>query len=209
MGLLDELIVNSAATPPFLSGFNDSQGFRSGSGNFAMFVAIRRASPPRFSGLTLYGYSFRGLSRDNVRTLAVHSSVCCVRTTLFRWRREQPVEERAKLMARMVSLIVQGLQTKSYDEFVESFSNPGDEPTSFERLNRQLRFQMRISPTCWYDAIVEYGRTPGGNPHFYIEGGGDDWGVLISGDALADHRIGVDFYVPTGSQSGGARSCAG
>ena len=65
---------------------------------------------------------------------------------------------------------------------------------------------MRISPTCWYDAIVEYGRTPGGNPHFYIEGGGDDWGVLISEDALADHRIGVDFYVPTGSQSGGDAS---
>jgi hypothetical protein len=120
---------------------------------------------------------------------------------LFWWRREQAVEERAKLMARMVSLIVRGLQTKSYEEFVESFSNPGDEPTSFERLKRQMSFQMRVSPTCWYYAIVDYD-SPGGNPHFYIEGGGDDWGVLISGDAVADHRIGVDFFVPTASQLG-------
>jgi hypothetical protein len=118
---------------------------------------------------------------------------------LFRLHREI-IDERAKQMARMVMLIIHGLQTKSYDEFAESFSNPGSTPSSFERLNGQLRFQMRISPTCWYDATVEY--PFGGTPHFYIKGGGDDWGILISGDAIADHRIGVDFYFPTGSRPG-------
>jgi hypothetical protein len=59
---------------------------------------------------------------------------------------------------------------------------------------------MQFSPTCWYEAIAEY--PPDDTPHFHIEGGGDDWGVLISGDAIEDHRIGVDFYVPTGSQAG-------
>jgi hypothetical protein len=113
---------------------------------------------------------------------------------------ETVIEERAQQIARMVMFIVHGLQTKSYDEFIESISNPGGEPTLRERLNRELRFQMRISPTCWYDAVVEYPFDS--TPHFYVEGSGDDWGVLISGDAVADHRIGVDFIVPTGSQPG-------
>jgi hypothetical protein len=119
---------------------------------------------------------------------------------LFLWRRKRAIDERAKQIARMVMLIVRSLQTKSYDDFVDGFSNPDGEPTPLERLNQQLRFQMRISPTCWYEAIVEY--PSGGSPFFRIEGGGDDFGVLISGDAIADHRIGVDFWVPTNSQAG-------
>lgn len=119
---------------------------------------------------------------------------------LFQWRREKAVDERAKQIARMVMLIVHSLQTKSYDDFADSFSNPDGEPTPLERLERQLCFQMRISPTCWYEAIVVY--PPGGTPFFHIEGGGDDWGVLISGDAMAEHRVGVDCYVPTGSRAG-------
>jgi hypothetical protein len=119
---------------------------------------------------------------------------------LFRSRREAVIEERAERIARMVMFIVHGLQTKSYHQFVESFSNPGSELTSLDRLDQQLYFQMRISPTCWYDAVIEY--PPAGTPHFHIEGSGDDWGVLISGDSMADHPIGVDFYVPTGSPAG-------
>lgn len=110
------------------------------------------------------------------------------------------IDERAQQIARMVLLIVHGLQTKSYDDFVNSFANPGGQPDSVERLKQQLRFQMRISPTCWYDATAVY--VPGGTPFFRIEGGGDDWGVLINGDAIADHRVGVDFWVPTGSHCG-------
>jgi hypothetical protein len=113
---------------------------------------------------------------------------------------ESVIDERAKQIGRMVMFIVHGLQTKSYDEFIESFSNPGAKPTLSERLKQELHFQMRISPTCWYDAVVEYPLDS--TPHFYVEGSGDDWGVLISGDAAADHRIGVDFIVPTGSQPG-------
>jgi hypothetical protein len=124
----------------------------------------------------------------------------CEDVYLFRSRRENVIEQRAKQIARMMTLIVHGLQTKSYDEFVESFSNPGSQLTALDRLNQQLRFRMRISLTCWYDAIIEY--PPDGTPHFYIGGGGEEWGVLISGDAIADHPMGVDFYVPTGSQPG-------
>jgi hypothetical protein len=65
---------------------------------------------------------------------------------LFWWRREQAVEERAKLMARMVSLIVRGLQTKSYEEFVESFSNPGSPSlvSSVRQGARRLNYQFRF-----------------------------------------------------------------
>jgi hypothetical protein len=55
---------------------------------------------------------------------------------------------------------------------------------------------MQFSPTCWYEAVAEY--PPDCTPHFHLEGGGDDWGVLISGDAIADHRIGIELFVPAG-----------
>jgi hypothetical protein len=60
---------------------------------------------------------------------------------------------------------------------------------------------MRFSPTCWYDAIAEYPRA-GGTPHFYMRGGGDDWGVFISGSAKAKHGMTVDLNVPSGSDAG-------
>jgi len=105
-----------------------------------------------------------------------HKATYHRQNVLFLWRKTA-VEERAKQIARMVMLIVHSLQTKSYDDFVESFSNPDSEPDSVERLNRQLRFQMRISSTCWYEATAVY--PPGGTPYFLIEGGGDDWGVSL------------------------------
>jgi hypothetical protein len=119
---------------------------------------------------------------------------------LFLRRRERAINERAKLIQRMVMLIVHSLQTKSYDEFVDSFSNFGSEPSPLERLERRLFFRMRMSPSCWYDAWAEY--PADGSPFFHIGGGGDDWGVLISGDAIADRSIGVDFYVRTKAQAG-------
>jgi hypothetical protein len=121
---------------------------------------------------------------------------------LFLWHKERAkqIDQRANQIARMVMLIVHSLQTKSYGDFVNSFSNPGSEPGPRQRLNHELSFQMQISPTCWYDAIAVYPR--GGTPFFQIEGGGDDFGVLINGNAIADHRIGVDFWVPTNLQAG-------
>src|SRR5262252_2388727 len=47
-----------------------------------------------------------------------------------------------------------GLCTKSYDQFVESYSNPGNEPDTTERNARISRFAMRFSSTCWYDATA-------------------------------------------------------
>jgi hypothetical protein len=60
---------------------------------------------------------------------------------------------------------------------------------------------MRFSPTCWYDAVAEYPRT-GGTPHFFMDGGGDDWGVFISGNAKAKHGVTVNLNVPSGSAAG-------
>ena len=120
---------------------------------------------------------------------------------MFRWGRQSAINERAKMLAGMVMLICHGLRTKNYDEFVASFSNPAREPDASERQGGQLRFQMRFSPTCWYDAVAEYPRT-GATPHIYMHGGGDDWGVFISGDAKAKHGVTVDLNVPSGSHVG-------
>jgi hypothetical protein len=109
------------------------------------------------------------------------------------------VEARAKQVARMVMLIVHGLQTKSYDEFVESFSNPGKEPASLERLNRQLCFQMRISSTCWYDVMADFGRRTEMHHFVSLHGGGDDFGVAISaGPGYST----VELYLPPGQKAG-------
>ena len=135
----------------------------------------------------------------------MYNSVCLPyfewERSLFRWGRQAAINERAKMLAGMVMLICHGLRTKNYDEFVASFSNPAREPDASERQGGQLRFQMRFSPTCWYDAVAEYPRT-GATPHFYMHGGGDDWGVFISGDAKAKHGVTVDLNVPSGSHVG-------
>jgi hypothetical protein len=52
---------------------------------------------------------------------------------MFGWGRKGAVEKRAKLLARMVTLIVHGLQTQTYEQFVASFSNPGEEPDAVKR----------------------------------------------------------------------------
>ena len=67
---------------------------------------------------------------------------------IFGWGGAE-VEERAKLLDRMVVLIVHGLRTKTYEQFVAAFSNPGHEPDALQRLSHKASFQMRISPTCW------------------------------------------------------------
>jgi hypothetical protein len=72
------------------------------------------------------------------------------------WGRKAAVDERAKLLARMINLIMHSLKAKPYEQFVASFSNPGKEPDAFDGSNRELHFQMRISPSCWYDATATY-----------------------------------------------------
>jgi hypothetical protein len=121
---------------------------------------------------------------------------------LFHWGRRAAIDERANKIARMVMFICNGLRTKNYNEFVASFSNPWKQPDASERQGRQFCFQMRISDTCWYDAVADYPSERTDAPQFYIVGGGDDWGVIISGHARADHRIRVDLHVPSGSNAG-------
>jgi len=107
-------------------------------------------------------------------------------------------DERAKLLVRMITLIVRGLQTKSYEQFIASFSNPGAEPDAFDRLSREHGFQMRISPTCWYDAMTSF--RLGKTPSVYIQGGGDDFGVFIT--AGAQSACMVDLHLAEGQRAG-------
>ena len=125
-----------------------------------------------------------------------------IETRLFRLRHRIAIRKRAQQIARMVTFISYNLQTKDYDRFVASFSNPWKKPDASERQARQLCFQMRFSPTCWYDAVTQYPNGPVNTPYFYIRGGGDDWGVVISGSAKAKHRITVDLHVPEPSRPG-------
>jgi len=99
---------------------------------------------------------------------------------MFGSGRRSRVEARVKQIARMVMVIVHGLQTKSYDVFVDDFSNPGRQPGTLERLNRQVCFELRISPTCWYDATADFSRRTDAYPFVNLHGRGDDFGVSIS-----------------------------
>lgn len=116
---------------------------------------------------------------------------------LFGWGGPE-VEARAELLSRMIGLLLSHLRTKSYDEFVARFSNPGKEPDALMRLAGKSQFQMRMSPTCWYDAGVHYG---GNDRHFIARGGGDDFGVSITA-STADERIYVDFVADYGERPG-------
>jgi len=108
------------------------------------------------------------------------------------------VDRRAKRLARIVAVIVRGLQTKSYEQFIASFSNPGSEPDAPDRLSRDHRFQMRISPTCWYDAFASY--PLGESPSILIQGGGDDFGVFIAADTQSTAT--VDLNLARGQRAG-------
>jgi hypothetical protein len=123
---------------------------------------------------------------------------------MFDHQRRTSIKQRARLMGRMVMLLTDGLCTKTYDQFVEKYSNPGDEPDESERNARISRFRMRFSPTCWYEATASLYEQA--QPWMLIEGGGDDCGVLISvqvaDDANVPSRPVVDFHVPRGAKRG-------
>jgi len=78
---------------------------------------------------------------------------------MFGNKRRTAIKQRAKLMGRMVMLLTDGLCSKSYDQFVERYSNPGDEPDESARNARISRFQMRFSASCWYEATDRCPRT--------------------------------------------------
>jgi hypothetical protein len=118
---------------------------------------------------------------------------------IFGWGRRAEVEARAKQLARVTMVIVHSLQTKSYEQFVQSFSNPGTEPGSLERLNRQLCFQLKVSPSSWYDAVADFSRRTDIYPCVILNGGGDDFGVAIS--AGPGYSI-VELHVPPGQKLG-------
>jgi hypothetical protein len=94
------------------------------------------------------------------------------------WGSNAAVEKRAKLLARMVALIMHGLETKTYEQFIASFSNPGAEPDASERQRYELHFRMRIAPKCGYDGTACY--LPSELPWATLRGHGDDFGVFIT-----------------------------
>ena len=73
---------------------------------------------------------------------------------------------------------VHGLQTKTYEQFIASFSNPGGEPDASERQSHKLHFLMRISPTCDYYAAACFPRDE--PPWAFLQGDGDDFGVFVT-----------------------------
>src|SRR5262249_44015323 len=56
---------------------------------------------------------------------------------MFGQSRRVAIKQRAKLMGRMVMLLTDGLCRKSYDQFVDSYSNP----TSPMKLNAMLAYR--------------------------------------------------------------------
>jgi hypothetical protein len=123
---------------------------------------------------------------------------------MFGHKDRTAINQRAKLMGRMIMLLTDGLCTKSYDQFVESYSNPGNEPDETERNARISRFAMRFSPTCWYEATASLYENA--QPWILIEGGGDDCGVCIRVQVPADAGVPscpvVDLQVRRGAKRG-------
>ena len=114
------------------------------------------------------------------------------------WGRRAAVEERAKLLARMVALILRGLQTKTYEQFIASFSNPGGEPDALERQSHILHFLMRISPTCEYYATARYPRDD--PPWASLQGDGDDFGVFMTLSQSGEITVGL--HLESGETAG-------
>src|ERR1700692_4907580 len=94
------------------------------------------------------------------------------------WGRKAAVERRAKLLARMTALIMHGLETKTYEQFIASFSNPGAGPDAPERQRYELHFQMRIAPKCGYDGTACY--LPREPCWASLKGHRDAFGVLLT-----------------------------
>jgi hypothetical protein len=120
---------------------------------------------------------------------------------VFGWGRKAEVEERAKKVARMLFFIKHSMQTKTYDQFVASFSNPDEEPDVLMRYDRTAHFTMHISESCWYSADIAFPHKPDGNGAVTLHGGGDDFGVFITA-APSDDRASVDLNLPFDQKAG-------
>jgi hypothetical protein len=117
---------------------------------------------------------------------------------MFGRGRTAAVEKRAKLLARMSALILRGLQTKNYEQFIASFSNPGAEPDSSERQRHELRFLMQISLTSEYYATACYPRDD--PPWAFLQGDGDDFGVFITLSQSGEITVGL--HLESGETAG-------
>lgn len=97
----------------------------------------------------------------------------------FGSRLDAEAKDRASQVSQMILLIIQGLKTKTYDEFVAHYSRSHNAPDTFGRFDKEWAFQMTMSPTCWYEATIDYGSAE--MPSMRMLGGGDDYGVFICG----------------------------
>jgi hypothetical protein len=117
---------------------------------------------------------------------------------MFGRGRTAAVEKRAKLLARMSALILHGLQTKTYEQFIASFSNPDAKPDTSERQRHELRFLMQISLTCEYYATACYPRDD--PPWAFLQGDGDDFGVFITLSQSGEITVGL--HLESGETAG-------
>lgn len=120
---------------------------------------------------------------------------------MFGWGRKAGITERAEKVARMLSFIKHSMQSKTYDQFVASFSNPGGEPDVLQRYDRRAHFIMHMSESCWYSADVAFPHQPAGIGSITLQGGGDDFGVFITATP-ADDRVGVELHLPFDQKAG-------
>lgn len=81
----------------------------------------------------------------------------------------------------MILLMLFGLQTKSYEQFIERYSNAENRPDVLDRQSREWTFQMTISTECWYAVRVDYGDPE--QPTLTMQGGGSDYGVFVVGSS--------------------------
>ena len=122
---------------------------------------------------------------------------------MFGRERTPATDERTRLIARMVRFIKLGMRSKSYEQFIEAFSNPDSEPDPSERERGEAHFTMTMSPTCWYSAMALFPHVAGVSPFLTIQGGGDDYGVFITTSADVLDPVRVVFRVPPGQRAGG------
>jgi len=119
---------------------------------------------------------------------------------LFGWGRNAAIEERAQKVARMLSFITHSMRTRTYEEFLAGFSNPGGEPNVLERHDRRAHFVMHMSVSCWYSASVSF---PGGRiGSVSLQGGGDDFGVSITAAPRDDDSPSVKLQLAFGEKAG-------
>ena len=123
---------------------------------------------------------------------------------MFGLGRKAAIGERAQKVARMLLFIEHSMRTKTYDQFLASFSNPGAKPNVLERYGRKAHFTMQMSATCWYSASISFPHANAADEIGFItlQGGGDDFGVFITATPRDDDSPSVNLHLAFDQKAG-------